>query len=332
MKRAVKYQLLKVICRSLAIITKRGAFMNMESNKRRFSFSSLPYKKQKIVITLAFLFVPVLLLITFTYIPAFSMVSYSLTDWDGISLEKNFVGFKNYRTVFSDSKYFEPFAVSLYYFVASFIQIGLAVVIAYLVSFDLKGQNFFKGVYFFPSLINSVAISFIFIFFFQPGSTLDTVLSFLSLDGLIQYWLRDPKWINVSLAFVSVWRYIGYNIVMFSAAMQSISPEIIEAAEVDGASKYQQFRHIIIPGISTILGLQLFLAITGALSVFEIPYIMTGGGNGSMTFVIQTVNYAFKNHRVGLASALGIILLVICILATVVQKVISKKIKGGERI
>ncbi|WP_129724231.1 carbohydrate ABC transporter permease [Xylanivirga thermophila] len=306
--------------------------MDMESSRRRFSFSSLPYKKQKIVITIAFLFIPVLLLTVFTYLPAFSMVSYSFTDWDGISLEKNFVGLKNYKTVFSDAKYFEPFIVSIYYFIASFIQVGLAVVIAYLISFDLWGKNFFKGVYFFPSLINSVAISFIFIFFFQPGNTLDTVLSFLGLDGLIQYWLRDPKWINISLSFVSVWRYMGYNIVMFSAAMQSISPEIIEAAKVDGANKYQQFRHIIIPGISTILGLQLFLAITGALSVFEIPYIMTGGGNGSMTFVIQTVNYAFKNHRVGLASALGIILLAICILAAVVQKVVSKKIKGRERI
>ena len=109
-------------------------------------------------------------------------------------------------------RYFEPMFVSIYYFIASFVQIGLAVVVAYLVSFGCKASNFFKSVYFFPSLINSVAISFIFIFFFQPGSTLDTVLNSVGLGGLIKYWLKDPNIINVSMASVSVWRYIGYNI------------------------------------------------------------------------------------------------------------------------
>ncbi len=127
------------------------------------------------------------------------------------------------------------------------------------------------------------------------------------------------------MAGVSVWRYVGYNIVMFSAAMASISPDILEAARVDGASRFQQLIKIVLPGISTILGLQLFLSLTGALSAFEIPYIMTGGGNGSMTFIIQTVNYAFQNHRVGLASALAMILLALCIIITCIQKLIFRK-------
>lgn len=292
--------------------------------KKKLSFSSLPYKKQKIIISILFLMVPVVLLTVFTYLPAISMAGYSFTDWDGISKTRNFVGLKNYKTIFSDIKYFEPMFVSIYYFVASFVQIGLAVVVAYLVSFGCRASNFFKSVYFFPSLINSVAISFIFIFFFQPGSTLDTVLNSIGLGGLVKYWLKDPNIINVSMASVSVWRYVGYNIVMFSAAMASISPDIIEAARVDGANKFQQLRHIVLPGISTILGLQLFLSITGALSAFETPYIMTGGGNGSMTFIIQTVKYAFQNHRVGLASAMAMILLAMCIIITTIQKLIFR--------
>lgn len=303
----------------------RAEVSSTKSLKKKLSFSSLPYKKQKIIISILFLMVPVVLLTVFTYLPAISMAGYSFTDWDGISKTKNFVGLKNYKTIFSDIKFFTPLFVSIYYFIASFVQIGLAVVISFLVSFGCKGSNFFKSVYFFPSLINSVAIGFMFIFFFQPGSTLDTVLNSIGLGGLTQYWLQDPKLINVSLASVSVWRYIGYNIVMFSAAMASISPDILEAARVDGASKFQQLIHIVLPGISTILGLQLFLSITGALSAFEIPYIMTGGGNGSMTFIIQTVNYAFQNHRVGLASALAMILLALCIIITVIQKLIFRE-------
>ncbi|WP_163194992.1 carbohydrate ABC transporter permease [Clostridium thermarum] len=297
----------------------------MEGNRsrRKFSFSSLPYKKQKIVISLVFLFVPMLLLLTFTYLPATTMFKYALTDWDGISKTYNYVGLKNFNTIFADpKKYFEPMRVSIYYFIASFVQIALAVILAYLISFKTKFSNIFKGVYFFPSLINSVAISFIFIFFFQPNGTFDSILKLLGLEGAIRFWLRDPKIINISLASVSVWRYVGQNIVMFSAAMQSISPDILEAAEVDGANEFQKLIHIIIPGISKIMGLLLFLSISGSLQAFETPYIMTGGGNGSMTYVIQVVNIAFQNHRVGLASALALILLFICIILALIRKLI----------
>lgn len=297
--------------------------LNMKKNK--FSFSSLSYKKQRIIISITFLFVPMLLLILFTYVPTISMFGYSLTDWDGISPTKTFVGLKNYKTIFGDISYFKPLFVSIYYIIAAFIQIALAVIIAYLVSFDCKCSNLFKGIYFFPSLINSVAISFIFIFFFQPGSTLDSVMKMMGLGKYTKLWLQNPAIINISLAFVSLWRNIGYNIVMFSAAMQSISPDIIEAAEVDGANKFQQFIHIIIPGISTILKLLLFLSVTGSLGAFETPYIMTSGGNGSMTFVIQTVNYAFQNHRTGLASSLAIILLFICIIIYTSKNIVTRK-------
>ncbi|PHO06256.1 ABC transporter permease [Thermoanaerobacterium thermosaccharolyticum] len=294
--------------------------MEARVKRKKFSISSLTYKQQKILISITFLFVPVLLLILFTYVPSIFMFGYSFTDWDGISPTKNFIGLSNYKLIFSSPDYFRPFIVSLYYIIAAFIQIALAVCISYLISFRCRFANLFKGVYFFPSLINSVAISFIFIFFFQPGSTLDTILKLLGLWRYIHFWLQDPHLINVSLAFVSVWRYIGYDIVMFSAAMQSIPTDIIEAAEVDGANRFQQFIHIIIPGISTILKLLVFLSVTGSLAAFEIPYIMTGGGNGSMTFVIQTVNFAFQNYRVGLASALAVILLIISILVFAIQR------------
>ena len=298
---------------------------NLKSRKR-FSFSSLPYNRQRTIIAIAFLFLPVLLLFVFTYLPAFAMVQYSFTDWDGIDPNKNYIGFDNYKTIFKEAgTYFQPLVTSVYYLIASFIQIGLAVVIAALLSFPLKARNLFKGVYFFPSLINSVAIGFIFLFFFQADGTLDSLLKMFGLKSAIQLWLGNPAYINISLAFTSVWRYIGYNIVMFSAAMQSISPDVLEAAEVDGANKFKQLRYIILPGISTILGLQLFLAISGALLVFEIPYIMTTGGNGSMTFVIQAVQLAFQNQRVGLASALGVILMIICVLLSLMQKLFFKR-------
>lgn len=299
--------------------------INGKNIAKRLRFSSLSYKNQKIIITVVFLLAPVSLVLLFTYIPAISMVGYSFTNWDGISKTKEFVGFKNYEIIFGDLSYFKPMLVSVYYLIGSFIQIGLALLIAGILSFKVKGGNFFKGVFFFPSLINSVAIGFIFLFFFQPNGTLDSVLKLFGMDNTIQFWLRDPKLVNISLSFASVWRYIGYNIVMFSAAMQSVSADVLEAADIDGAGKWKKFHYILVPNISSIIGLNLFMSFSGALTVFEMPYLMTGGGNGTETFMIQAINIAFKNRRVGLASALAIILMLTVIILTTLQKIAFSK-------
>lgn len=286
---------------------------------------SLTYKQQKVAIAVLFLFFPLLLLLVFTFIPAGNMIGYSFTDWNGYSPVKNFVGLENYKMIFSEDEYFKPLFVSLYYLAATFIQIGLALLLAVLLSGKVFAKNLFKGIYFFPALVNSVAIGFVFLMFFQPAGGLDSFLNFIGLGSLSQYWIKNPDIINISLAYTSIWRNMGYNIVLFVAAISSISANLFEAADIDGANRWQQFRYIILPGIKAILGLNLFLAINGALSVFEIPYIMTQGGNGSMTFVIQTVNVAFKNKRVGLASAMAVILLVLVITISLLQKVIFRK-------
>jgi multiple sugar transport system permease protein len=108
--------------------------------------------------------------------------------------------------------------------------------------------------------------------------------------------------------------------VLFLGAMQSIPGQLYEAAQLDGADRWQQFRHLILPSIRPVVGLSFILAISGSLSVFEIPYIMLLGANGSETFVIQTVNLAFKYHKFGLASAMAVVLLVIILVITGLQR------------
>ena len=136
------------------------------------------------------------------------------------------------------------------------------------------------------------------------------------------FWLGKPDIANFSLAGVSIWRYMGLNFVLFLGAIQSVPSELYEAAGIDGASKWQQFRYIIAPSIRPIIGLSLILAIAGSLAVFEIPFIMTGGANGTKTFVIQTIDLAFKFNKVGLASAAAIVLLVIILIVTWIQRVL----------
>ncbi|MEU4484724.1 sugar ABC transporter permease [Streptomyces purpurascens] len=278
-----------------------------------------PTRRWRGVTPWLFLLAPLVLLITFTYAPIVNMVAYSFTDWDGVSPELHYTGAENYVELFTRSELFEVFFVSGYYLAASVVQIAAALYFATVLSFNVRFRNFFKGVLFFPYLINGVAIGFVFLYFFQDGGTLDAILGLVGYDG-DRAWLGTPTSANVSLAGVSVWRYMGLNFVLFLGAIQSIPGELYEAAEIDGANRWQQFRHIIAPGIRPVLSLSVILSVSGSLSVFEIPYIMTGGATGTETFVIQTVKLAFQFNKTGLASAAAVVLLLIILAVTWVQR------------
>ncbi|MFP3766536.1 sugar ABC transporter permease [Streptococcus sp. TATVAM-FAB35] len=289
--------------------------------------SKLSKEWEKRLLVFSFTIIPVLLLLVFSYYPLIKMIQYSLTDWNGYSQESNFVGVNNYKTVLTNPNYFSVFKTSLYYFIATFFQLGIALLFATILSFKVKFANLWKGILFFPYLLNGVAIGFIFLYFYKGGGTLDTVLKAIGLGDQIKLWLGDRSINNISLAFTSIWRYTGFNFLVFLGAIQSINPEVYEAAEIDGANRWDQFRYIIIPSIRNIVFLNIILGVSGSLSVFDIPYIMTGGSNETSTFVIQTIDTAFKYNKVGLASAMAIILLFIVIVVSLIQKVVTSERK-----
>lgn len=293
---------------------------------KSFKNRNLTYKQRQRLVVAVCLGIPLLLLLVFTYLPVVNMFMYSFTKWNGFSPTKEFVGLENYITIFSNPDYFSVFKNSLYYFGSALVQIALALYFAVILSTEVKGKNFFKGALFFPYLINGVAISFIFMIFFRPDGTLDTVLRAFGLDVLITKWLGNPDVINYSLAGTSLWRYMGFNFIIFFGVIQSIPKDIYEAAAIDGASAWKKFIYIIIPNIKLVLEINVLLAVNGAISAFEIPYIMTGGGNGSMTFIIQTLETAFTHNKIGLASAMGIVLMCIVLVVTGIQR----KFFGGE--
>lgn len=268
-----------------------------------------------------FLLVPMVLLILFTYLPLVDMIGYSFVEWNGISPEKTFVGLENYKEMFTRPEYLKVLGTSAYYFVGSILQIILALYFATVLNYNLKCKNLFKGVIFFPYLINGVAIGFMFLYFYKAGGALDSVLMALGVpEDKCPLWLGSDALVNISLVFVSLWRYLGQNMVMFNGAIQSVNADMLEAASIDGANRWHQFRYIIFPNIKTIVSLNLILAVKGAISVFEIPFIMTGGAGKSATFVTKTIETAFSVRKVGLASAMGVALLVFTMIVTFIQK------------
>lgn len=219
------------------------------------------YTGQKYMTTVLFLAIPVALLILFTIIPAVNMIIFSFQQRDQLGVNVQWVGFDNYKTLFTDMAYLSTLINSLYYFVGSFIQLGLALFIATLLCSKIKLAGLFKGVIFFPYLMNGVAVALIFQRFFRgdDGGTLNSIIALFGADPV--KWLSNGAINNWCLVFASVWRYIGFDILMFIGAIQSISPDIYEAADLDGANAWQKFWHIIFPGIRTIIALQLILAI-----------------------------------------------------------------------
>lgn len=281
-------------------------------------------KGQQAIICVAFMVIPLLLLFTFTYLPFAEMVKFSFYKMKYVG-KQTFIGFQNYIDVFQREDIFGALKLSLYYMAGSVIQLAIALYLATVLSFKVKGENFFKGLMFFPYLISGIAIGFIFKYFYTRGFVLDTVLQWcgFELDNL-PYWLKSQRVNNWSLVATSIWRYFGQNMVLFIGAIMSVDAELYEAAELDGANKWKQFLHIILPSIKTIVTLNIILSITGALSAFEQPFVITDGANGTATYFVVMNRIAHTSQKVGLASAMAVVLLLIIFAATILQKLFFK--------
>lgn len=281
-------------------------------------------KGQRCIIMITFMTVPLLLLIGFAYLPFFKMFEFSFFNMKYIG-ERKFIGLDNYRDVLADKEVMNSLMLAVYYLIGSFIQLALALYFATMLSFKTKGGSFFKGAIFFPYLISGIAMGFIFKFFYTRGFVFDTVLTRLGFElENLPYWLRDKGINNVSLVATSVWKYMGQNMVLFIGAIMSVDKELYESASLDGANRWHQFRYIILPSISTIIVLNMILSITGSLSAFEPPYVITGGTRGTATFFLLMHNMAHRHQKVGKASAMALILFSLIIIVTIAQKLIFK--------
>lgn len=296
-----------------------GDSMEQTASKKSFGQWLKSRKGQQTIIIVGFTIIPVLLLFTFTYLPFAEMVKFSFYKMKYVGA-RTFVGLENYRAIFQRDDIIGALVLCVYYMVGAVIQIALALYLATVLSMKVKGGSVFKGLMFFPYLINGIAIGFIFKFFYTRGFVLDTVLQWcgLSLESL-PYWLKDQSVNNWSLVASSVWRYFGQQMILFIGAIMSVDDSLYEAADLDGANKFQQFQYIILPSIKTIVTLNIILSITGALSSFEAPYVITSGANGTGTFFVVMNTIAHTNQKVGLASAMAVFLLVIIFICKILQ-------------
>ena len=290
-------------------------------------------KQRKTFIVLS-LIIPMTLLIAFVVIPAIDLFRMSFTNWDGYSPKKDFILFDNYIAMFQNKDLWMSLKNNAVYFMAHLLMIVVELAIAVILTGKLKAAKFYKTMVFMPYIINGVAISYAFSYFFSPiNGAFDAILSSVGLESLIRSWLSDPKVVNYVLAFVSLWKYSGYHIILFIAALQSVPQDILEAAKVDGASVFQIFRYIQVPAIMLMVDYVLFDNIRGALQVFDIPFVMTAGGPGyaSSTFTLYTIKTAFTFSNFGLASTMAVAIMFMIVIIYVVQDFIIHKLILKDR-
>ena len=259
---------------------------------------------------------PALLLFTvFVILPIGEAGWYSFYNWDGFNRPENFIGLKNYISLFSNSNFkIAGLNNVLIIAVSLLVQLPLALAMALLLAKRAFGAVAFRLIFFMPYILADVAAGLIFRFIFDgdygPLSGATQALGF----GPV-YMLADSTWAMVAILMVIVWKYFGFHMMLFIAGLQGIDRNLYEAAEIDGAGAFQRFRFVTIPQLSPMIKLSIFFSVIGALQLFDVVMPLTGGGpfNATNTMVSYLYLFGITRMRVGFGSAVGVVLFVICV-------------------
>lgn len=242
---------------------------------------------------------------------------YSFFDWNGIA-EKTFIGFKNYKELFTSNSIGFLKAVKNSLILAGLsvcLQLPLALWLALKLGKGIKGERFFLSVYFMPVLISTVVIGQLFLKIYNPSyGILNVVLNNLGLENWTRTWLGDQKTALLAAFFPTLWQYVGYHMLLMYAGVRSVPTELREAAMLDGATDKQVNRFIVLPYIKPILKISVIFSVTGSLKSFDLIYVLTNGGPLHATEVPSTlmISMLFLRNRYGLGSAIAVLLIFLC--------------------
>ena len=252
-------------------------------------------------------------------------LSFFRTDLMSPSL---FWGFRNYTNLLQDSIFLRSLRNNLLMVFGSFAaHMPLALLLGSLLFQNIKGSKFFQSVFFLPCVVCGAAIGLAWTFIYNSEfGIINGVLDILRMTQYKQQWLADESLVMLSIIIVVMWQFVGYHMVIQLAAMRNISDELFEAAEIDGANKWQQFWKITLPNIKHILKIDAVLIITGSLKYFDLIWVMTRGGPNNASQVMSTYMYyqGFRTLRYGYASAIGNILLILCVITIILCNLIFK--------
>lgn len=282
---------------------------------------------KKNYILLLFCLPALLLYSTFVLYPALDGFILSLTDWNGLNPTKEYVGFSNYLELLEDKTFMDSLLFTTKYVVymvilQNFIALFLAIIIESLA----KGKRILRTIFFFPNMLSMIIGGFIWMFIFTR--VFPQIADTFGLMIFDESWIGNPQYSFYSILILSLWGSVGYLMIIYIAALQSIPLSLLEAAEIDGASKFQVILHIIRPLIMNSITIGIFISLSSSFKVFDQVYALTGGGPGTATQVVSLNIFmeAFAlRSRFGYASAKAVVLFLTILIITGLQLIVMKR-------
>ncbi|ADL04506.1 carbohydrate ABC transporter permease [Lacrimispora saccharolytica] len=264
----------------------------------------------------------------FVFIPVIFSFILSVMKWDGSQAPMEFVGLQNFAQIFSDRIFVQSFVHTIQYALLTvFPTLVFALLLAVLLNHKLKGIAIFRTALYFPYIASIVAVGAVWNMLFQPD--FGPINEFLKFIGISKppRWVVDVKWAMVAISVVSIWKYMGYYMIVYLAALQGISGSLYEAAGIDGANGFQKLRYITIPMLTPTTFFVLIMLTIQCFKVFDLVYVMTGGGPGNATKTLVNYIYekAFTTWQFGPASAGAIVLFSVVLVITLIQFAGEKK-------
>ena len=285
-------------------------------------------------LTIALFVLPALVLYAiFVLLPIVQAMQYSLYKWNGLTPLTDFVGLENYVTAVNS----RSFTISvgnnlLILFLSLFIQIPFSLALAVLLNRRFPGRAMFRVLFFLPYVLSEAVTGIVFSLLLQPDSVLDSTLTNAGLESFVQDWLGDSTLVMITLFVIITWKYFGFHMIIMLAGLQGIPRELEEAAFIDGADRRTAFRYVTLPLLGPTIRVSIFLSMIGALQLFDLVWVMTGGGpvNASSTMAIAMFKAGFRSHEFGYGSALAVILFLFClVVALLYQRFVLRRDTEG---
>ena len=286
-------------------------------------------------LTISLFLLPALVLyFVFVIIPIIQAAHFSLYKWNGLGPLTDFIGLKNYQVALASDVFWQAVSNNLLIIVLSLaIQIPFSLALAVMLNRRFPGRAIFRLLFFVPYVLSEAITGIVFSLLLQPDALVDASLQTVGLDGLIQDWLGNTDIVMITLFVIISWKYFGFHMILLLAGLQGIPREIEEAALIDGAGRRQAFRYVTLPLLGPTLRVSIFLSVIGALQLFDIVWVMTGGGplNASTTMAVNMFKTGFEKQQMGYGSALAVLLFLCALVVALLYQrfVLRRDIDGA---
>jgi raffinose/stachyose/melibiose transport system permease protein len=282
------------------------------------------------VVTIAVFLIPGLILYTgLVVIPILQAIRYSFYKWNGLGALDQFVGLQNYVNALSDPIFRGAILHNLVILVLSIvIQLPLALGLALMVQRGLRGRTVFRLIFFLPYVLSEVVTGVIWTFIYKPDAgLLNSIFSGIFPNLTPPAWLGNPQLVLLALFLVMTWKYFGLHLLLFLAALQNVPVELEEAASIDGATRWQTIRFVIIPLLGTTAMLSVYLSAIGSIQIFDLVWVMTTGGPIGASEMMATYMYKFGFQRlqIGYGSAVAVIIFLFCLGLSLIYQRASRR-------